>query len=243
VPTLSEILQPVLRVEAGAGGQQGVCLEPQELPPGRADATGRRAEAASAKHRGDGRGRDVDPELQELASDPQVAPSRVLPAEAKDQVLDRWIERGATGGAGAAPEPCPRELSVPPEEGVGPDQEAPPPVPGEQPGSRGQERSIGPGVARSRPSPTENLELVAEHRGLEITFIEAAAHEQTEQAAEEPVPQGQEHRPSLNSPRAGCEWRGQSPDRVSLPHRLGGLRSARLELPAVAALLNWVPES
>ena len=51
----------------------------------------RRAEAALAKHRGDRRGGDIDPELQQFASDPEVAPPRVLPPEAKDQTLDSGV--------------------------------------------------------------------------------------------------------------------------------------------------------
>jgi hypothetical protein len=64
---------------------------------------GRGAEAALAKHRGDGRGRDVDAEFQELAPDPEVAPPGVLAAQAEDQLLDRGMEGRATGPAGPGP--------------------------------------------------------------------------------------------------------------------------------------------
>jgi hypothetical protein len=60
--------------------------------PGRSDPAGRGAQAALAKHRGDRRGRDVDSKLQELASDPEVAPPGVLTTQPEDQVLDRRIE-------------------------------------------------------------------------------------------------------------------------------------------------------
>jgi hypothetical protein len=98
-------------------------------------------------------------------------------------MLDRGIERRTTGRAGPAPAPPPRELSVPPDERVGADQEAPPPVPGKDPGSRGQERPIGGGDPGSRPSSAEDLQLVAEHGRLEIQLVKAAADEQTEQSA------------------------------------------------------------
>jgi hypothetical protein len=59
----------------------------------------------------------------------------------------------------------------------------------------GQQRPIGGGEARSRSSSSENLQLASEHDRLEIALIDAAADEQTEQTTEEPIPQGQEHRP------------------------------------------------
>jgi hypothetical protein len=83
-----------------------------------------------AKHRGDGGVRDVDPELQEFAPDPEVSPPRVLPTQPTDQLLDPGIEGRTTGPAGQASRTPPQELSVPSEEGVRADQEAPPPVPG-----------------------------------------------------------------------------------------------------------------
>jgi hypothetical protein len=82
---------------------------------------------------------------------------------------------------------------VPPDERVGADQEAPPPVPGEHPGCRGQERSIGGGDPGSRPSSGEDLQLVPEHGRLEIPLVNAAPDEQTEQPAKEPIPEGPEH--------------------------------------------------
>jgi hypothetical protein len=75
----------------------------------------------------------------------------------------------------------PKELSVPSEEGVRADQEAPPPVPGEQPGPPRPRRPIGGGEARSRSSSSENLQLASEHDRLEIALINATADEQTEQ--------------------------------------------------------------
>ena len=181
-----KVAQSVLLVGSRLAGDQAVRLQPQELSPGRPDPAWRRAEAALAKHRGDRRGGDIDPELQEFASDPEVAPPRVLPPEAKDQTLDRGIERRTTRSPGPATTP-PQEVSVPPGERVRADEEAPPPVPGEQPGSRCQPRPIGSSEVRSRPSPTKDPQLVAEDGGFDIPLIDATADEQTEQPAEEPV--------------------------------------------------------
>ena len=188
-----ELLGALVLLERRARGEQAVRLQPEELSPGRSDPAGRRAEAVPAKHRGDGRGRDVDAELQELASDPEVAPPGILPSESKDQALDRGIERRATGPTGPAPAPPPRELSVPPDEGVRAHHEALPSIPGQQPGSRCQERPICIGEARSDPSSTEDLQLVAEYGRLQISLVEAAAQEHANQAADEPVAHRNEH--------------------------------------------------
>src|SRR3954451_21282584 len=69
-----ELLEALVFLVRGSGGEQTVRLQPGELRPGRSDPAWRRAEAASAKHGGDGGRRDVDAELQELSPDPEVAP-------------------------------------------------------------------------------------------------------------------------------------------------------------------------
>jgi len=61
---------------------------------------------------------------------------------------------------------------------------------------------------------------MAEHDRLQIPLPEAAPNQQAKQTAEEPIPQSQEHGPSLDWWRPAGEWRGQSADRVSLPHTL-----------------------
>lgn len=94
-----QVLRTVLP-KGGIGEEEAVGLQPEELRPGWPDPTGRRAEAALAKHRGDGRRRDVDAELQELAPDPEVPPPGILSTEPNDQLLDRGIERRAAGPAG-----------------------------------------------------------------------------------------------------------------------------------------------
>jgi hypothetical protein len=154
---------------------------------------GGRAQAAAAEHCGDGRGRDVDAELKKLPPDPEVAPARVLPPQAKDQVLDGGIERGTAGPARGALAPA-HELPVPSGERVRAHQEAPQSIAGEQTSCWGQKCSVGGGEAGSRSSPAEDLQLAAEDGRLEIPLLHAAADEQAEKAREEPIQQGHEHR-------------------------------------------------
>jgi hypothetical protein len=77
-----EVLQAVL-LEGSTGGEEAVRLQSEELGPRRPDPAWRRAESAFSKHRGDGRGRDIDPEFQELPSDPEVAPTWGSPEPAE----------------------------------------------------------------------------------------------------------------------------------------------------------------
>jgi hypothetical protein len=58
-----QVLRTIL-LKGGIGRQEAVGLQPEELRSGWPDPTGRRPEASLAKHRGDGRCRDVDAELQ-----------------------------------------------------------------------------------------------------------------------------------------------------------------------------------
>jgi hypothetical protein len=123
-----EVLQAVL-LGRSTGGEEAVRLQSQELGPRRPDPAWRGAESAFSKHRGDGRGGDIDPELQELPSDPEVAPPGVLPSQPNDQLLDRWIERRTTGGPRATPGSSLQEVPVPSRQRVRADQEALPPLP------------------------------------------------------------------------------------------------------------------
>jgi hypothetical protein len=60
------------------------------------------------------------------------------------------------------------ELPVPPEERLGPDQERPPLFPPKHPARGGEERPVGRTVDRPRDLSTEDGDLVAEHRDLEV---------------------------------------------------------------------------
>jgi len=68
---------------------------------------------------------------------PAVAPPGVLPPQAEDQAPGVGVNRGPTGPS-VRLRPLPgNQLSVPPEERVGPDHERAPRLPWEQPARRG----------------------------------------------------------------------------------------------------------
>jgi hypothetical protein len=91
-------------------------LAPEELAPRRADSARSRAETFSAKDGPDRRGRHPDAELQQLASDPQVAPSGVLPGQPSDELHRLRIEFRPARSAAAVRPLATDELPVPPEE-------------------------------------------------------------------------------------------------------------------------------
>jgi hypothetical protein len=89
-------------------------------------------------------------------------------------------------------------------------QEALPLVAGQDRSRCREEGPIRRGEQDPPATPAEDLELVVEQRILEIQLIEAAADEQAEQPAHEPVPNGPEHLGSLMPGRPACERPGRS---------------------------------
>jgi len=195
-----QILEPVVLIGARVAREDGERLEPQELRPSRSDPSRRRTEAAPAEHGGDGGGRDADPELQQLAPDPHIAPPRVLPRHPQDQLADPGLDERTTGPAATPPAPTSQESPVPPGERVGTHDEAGPSLTWEETARRRQKRTVGVGVARSRAASTgKNLELVAQDGDLEVPLIGAAnAGEQANHPTQEPVQDGREHRRSVS---------------------------------------------
>jgi len=155
-------------------------LGPQELGPRRSDPPRRRPQTAPAQHVRDRRGGDRDAELEQLAFDPQVAPSGVLPGHPKDQVAYPGID-GGTSWPPTPPGPlAAHELPAPPGERVGTDQKGGPPLAGEEPAGRGQEGPVGRAVAGSVPPPADDPQLMAQHGDLQVPIIDAHADEQAE---------------------------------------------------------------
>jgi len=97
-----EVLRAVL-LGGSTGGEEAAGLQSRELGPRWPDPAWRRAESALSKHRGDGRGRDIDPEFQELPSilrKPHLGfslPSRRI----------RCLIKGSSGGRPGGREPRP----------------------------------------------------------------------------------------------------------------------------------------
>src|SRR5439155_4313168 len=77
-------------------GQDPPGLRPEELAPRGTGPSWSRRKTSSPEDRADRGGPDPDPELAELALDPDAPPPGVLPAEPNDEVPDLGIQRRAT---------------------------------------------------------------------------------------------------------------------------------------------------
>jgi hypothetical protein len=138
-----ESLQPDRLHGEEVGGEDAMCLGPQELRPGGTLAPRSGTEAVSTKNPSDGRRAHPDADLPQFSLDPEVTPPRVLPGEAEHECPDVWIDRRtsrlARGAVGPLP---PDEFAVPPEQRLGRDEEGGPPVPRKDVSRGGEEDAI-----------------------------------------------------------------------------------------------------
>src|SRR2546427_4487663 len=145
-------------------------LRPEELGPGRAGPAGSRVKAVAEQARPYRRRGDLDPELDQLPADPLVAPPRVLPAEADDEVPDLGLDPWPAGAP--APLVCPLppdELPVPAEQGLGPDDERRPSGSRHRPARRRQQDPVETAQAGGLPPPPQHLHPVSEPQEASLT--------------------------------------------------------------------------
>src|SRR6266545_1890210 len=204
----SLLLPTPLRAGAGyTGGQDAEGLGPEELRPRRSDVPRRRPQTPTSQHVRDRRGRDRDAEIEQLALDPEVAPSGILPGHLKDQVANLGID-GGTSWPSTSPGRLPaHELPAPAGEGVRTDRKGGPPLAGEEPAGRGQEGPVGRAVAWSLPPPAQDPQLMAQHGDLQVPIIDAHADEQAKQPAQEAIQEEREHERSLTDSQASQQRR------------------------------------
>jgi hypothetical protein len=159
----------------------------------------------------------VDSELQQLALDAHRAPAGVLPRHPEDQAARLGRERRTTGPA-AAPSAIALRRPLPAAQRLRPDREARPPLGRKQPAQRSKQRTVSGRVLRPPSSTPQDRHLVAQNHDLELALT-AAAGEQTNEPAQEPVQQtGQQDaqsEPLQPSPPATPS----RPNRISLPHK------------------------
>ena len=149
----------------------------------------------AAQGRADRGGRDLDAEPEELALDALVAPARVLPGQADDQLLDVLIERrspeSTTGiGPGAGD-----QAAVPAQQRLRGDEEAGPAGSWQHAADRGEQGSVGRLQPRSLDLAAQHGELVAQHQDLEVLGGVAAGEqrEQLDGAAQGQVGESRQH--------------------------------------------------
>ncbi len=89
------------------------------------------------------------------------------------------------------------ELAPPAFQRFGDNREAGPPLAGEEPGRGGEEGPVGGAVPGPLPPPSEDPQLMAQYRDLQLPIIEARPDEQAKQAAQEAIQEEREHGRSL----------------------------------------------
>jgi len=129
---------------------------------------GGRPQAGCLEDPPDGGGSHTDPELAELALDPWVALSGVLPGHPNDEFADLGIDgRPAGSPPGVGPLPA-DQLPVPPEQRLGRDQERRPALAREGPGQGREYRAVKGSEARAPDLPSQDLQLLAEDHDLDF---------------------------------------------------------------------------
>jgi hypothetical protein len=206
------------------GRHQGLSMGSQELPPGQlGSSTGGRHMGAPQDRANRGRG-DRAAELEKLASNPEVAPARVLLRHPDDQLPAFLRERRPTSAwAIAISRPAlPHEIAVPAEDGLRLNPQSRPGRPWQSLLERRQHHSISRGPLDPLDLTLEHLDLPAKHQhlSLELSLVPPTRGDRVEKQAHERVERSENH---------GDRW-------YRLLLRSTGLRpSARSELDGLSA--------
>jgi len=148
------------------GGHDALGLGRKELGPDGTRAPVSRWETVPAQHRRDARLRHGDAELCELADDPELSPSGVLPRELADQ-LDGLVGKGRTTRPPVRVGPAPAdERTVPTEDRLRRDEEQTPALARHETSEEGDKGSVGPGEAGTGNLAAKHSQLMAEHEDL-----------------------------------------------------------------------------
>jgi hypothetical protein len=139
----------------------------QEFRPAGARTPRRGAETVAAQDVAGRHRRHVVAELEELATDALVAPPRVVVGEPDDQLCDPWWNgRSSSTLAPPSRRLARNQVTMPPEQRLGTDDERRPARIGEKPAGRRQEHAV-PGLKLwARSLPFEDFQLVAKHDDL-----------------------------------------------------------------------------
>jgi hypothetical protein len=130
----------------------------QEFAPGRTLSPGSRREAVPKRHRSHAGLRHTDPEILELADDPEISPSVVLSCQAQDQLHGlAGKNRTALSAVRVGPVPA-NKRAVPAEDCLRRDEERTPALKASEEGDEGT----------VRPGEAGTGDLAAKHKNLGI---------------------------------------------------------------------------
>jgi hypothetical protein len=157
------------------------------------------------------------PEAQQLPLDALIAPARVLPRQADDQLLDLLVERRpprSTTRVG----PCASDQPpVPAHQGLGPDQEARPARSRQDTADGGEQGPVGRLQRRSGSLAVEDGELLVQDKDLKILGGITAGElgEELYGAAQRQVGKSWQHRGGLRG--GAAEHHGSKPRSMRTP--------------------------
>ncbi len=182
-------------------GDDATRLGPEEVGPARSGAPRGRTRSRRPEQAADRRRPDPDPELAQLASDPDAAPAGVLPSQPEDELTDLGIDRRPSRPTGPAVGPLPPDqLAVPAQERRRRHDERDPAFARDRSARHREEDPVhSPEPRRATPS-LENPELVAQDEDLEVlgatVLTTPATDDEARESTNTEVEQG-EHRPIL----------------------------------------------
>jgi hypothetical protein len=169
----------------------------QERAPVPPVALGCRRDPGGSEHVADQGGRDVDPELAQLADDPHVVPTGVLARQSQDQLAHMTVDRRAAGTPVRVRPVVGDQAPMPAQQRLRSHRERPPRATRQHPAERGQEQPVARREPRSPDLPAQDRQLVAQHQDLKLLGALAAPeqHHQLEQTTGKDVDQRQDQEP------------------------------------------------
>ena len=148
----------------------------------------------AGKNRGDARLGGGNAKLRQLAQNSEVAPARILPRQADDEV-DYFLGQGRTAvvSMGIGPSSSYKGM-VPAKDRRRRDEERRPPLTRDEASEGADDRSIGPGEAGTGGLAPEQGKLVAEHEDLaSLATASIGWMRIAKDALDEPVEEGERH--------------------------------------------------
>jgi hypothetical protein len=151
--------------------------------------------------------RTAPAEFAELAFDPPIAPAGILSGQPKNQRLQLHRQPRSPKPLPAPSKQRPfaaHQFPMPPQQGLGRDQEGTPVRSRKALAQGGEHQSIRSLPASTAELPFQNAKLLPENHDLQLQRgIPSTDHQQVDNEEGKTVDQGQEHRPSCQIHR-GC---------------------------------------
>jgi hypothetical protein len=151
----------------------------------------------------DGRRADAVAEFEQLALEPQIPPTRVLPRHPHHQGDEHLVDRWPTGPVGIGPSSA-QEAAMPTQDRVRGNHAVAPQHSGQPPHECGEHGSVRPVQARTWVCATKHSDLVTQHKKLDVLGGGRATRQQDqpENLPEDQVQQARTHSAIMSDQRS-----------------------------------------